>query len=483
MGESWTRRVRHWTQPTGCCDNLKAQSVTGWRRGVAQVEGVAEAWNALGRQLAASRRAAGLSQQRLASLTDYSRSTIANAETGRQRAPREFWQRCDAALGTGNALSRGYQEVAAAQRRRHIGAAAAAQQARAVMGDHIGAGAGGLREARPDGVADGSPGVDQIESIRQRLTRAVSQDVVTAASPDAWEQTVLHHGQATRGRPPGELVIELGADMAGLEMAIKWCRSASSMRRLVRVAAQMSGLMCLQFVKLDERAAFRRWALTARTAATEAGDPGTASWVLAQEAYGRYYSGDLAGAVNVARHAQGLMRRTPCVGTALAAALEARAHAARGDTRETRGALGRAETILTALDANSVTASAFGYSESQYRFHEGNAYTRLRDTRAALKAQERALEVCSPGDYTDWALIRLDRASCLAHDGDAPDAVAYATETLNRLSGEQSQGIIALRGRELVRALPVRYQAVPAVREFEELLMAAAGPSKEMPCR
>jgi tetratricopeptide (TPR) repeat protein len=133
------------------------------------------------------------------------------------------------------------------------------------------------------------------------------------------------------------------------------------------------------------------------------------------------------------------MRRTPSVGAVLAAALEARAHAAQGDGPETRLALGRAEAILAALEPGSVIASAFGYTESQFRFHEGNAYTRLRDIRPALRAQERALELCPPGDYTDWAMTRLDRASCLAQAGDTPGAVAYATETLTGLSGEQRQ--------------------------------------------
>ncbi len=126
-------------------------------------------------------------------------------------------------------------------------------------------------------------------------------------------------------------------------------------------------------------------------------------------------------------------------------------------------------------------ASAFGYTEAQFRFHEGNAYTRLREVRPALRAQERALELCPPGDYTDWAMIRLDRAGCLAQAGDAPGAVAYATETIAGLSGDQRQGIIALRGRELVRALPVRYRQAVAVREFGELLAPAAGELKEDP--
>jgi hypothetical protein len=206
----------------------------------------------------------------------------------------------------------------------------------------------------------------------------------------------------------------------------------------------------------------------------------TLSWALAQEAYGHFYSGDLSGAVNTARHAQGLVRRVPCVGAALAAALEARAHATRGDARETHDAINRAETVLASLDAASVTASAFGYSESQLRFHEGNAYTRLRAIRPALQAQDRARELCPPDDYTDWALTRLDRATCVAYHGDTPAAVAYAVETLTGLSGEQQQGIIALRGQELVRALPVKYRGSPAVQEFEELLMLA-GAAKRTP--
>lgn len=56
---------------------------------MAEAERVAEAWHALGRQLAASCRAAGLSQARLAVLADYSRSTVADTETGRQRVPRD----------------------------------------------------------------------------------------------------------------------------------------------------------------------------------------------------------------------------------------------------------------------------------------------------------------------------------------------------------------------------------------------------------
>jgi hypothetical protein len=93
-----------------------------------------------------------------------------------------------------------------------------------------------------------------------------------------------HH--MTRYRPPQDLLAELSADMTELEMAIGGCRAPGSLRRLTRVAALMSGLMCLLFVKLDEREAFQRWARTAQVAASEVGDFTALAWALAQRRTG-----------------------------------------------------------------------------------------------------------------------------------------------------------------------------------------------------
>lgn len=307
--------------------------------------------------------------------------------------------------------------------------------------------------------------------LRQGLNDALSEGTMAEASLDDWERTIIRYGRATRARPAGVLLDDLSADLAELRRAMQRYRSASALRRLTRVAAHMSGLMCLTLCKLDDRPAFRRWARTARLAADEAGQLETYSWVLAQEAYGHYYSADLLEAIDVARHAQAVVRVTPCVGAALAAALEARAHAAMGRHQETREALGRAEGILSRLDGDALAPSAFGYNEAQLRFHEGNAFTHLRDARLALTAQERALELCAPGDYTDWAMTRLDRASCLTVTGETTDALHYATETLITLSEPQRQGIITVRGYEILNALPKDQQALPAARELRELLM------------
>jgi transcriptional regulator with XRE-family HTH domain len=316
--------------------------------------------------------------------------------------------------------------------------------------------------------------VGQVELLRQGLNDAMTAGALGEPSLDDWEQSVLRYGRATRDRPAGVLLTDLTVDLAELKRILEDCRSASSLRRLTRVVAQMSGLVLLTLVKLDERSAFRRWARTARIAAVEAGDPDTHSWVRAQEAYGHYYSGDHLEAIDVAQQAHAARGRLACIGAPLAAALEARAQAALGRSSETREALARAETELGRLDAGALVPSAFGYNEAQLRFHEGNAFRHLHDSRSALRAQERALELCAPGDYTDWAMTRLDRASCLAYDGDVSGAMAYAVETLIELSDEQRQGIIVGRGQEIVAALPPPARALPAAREFNELLMESS---------
>jgi transcriptional regulator with XRE-family HTH domain len=314
-----------------------------------------------------------------------------------------------------------------------------------------------------------------LDLVRRELDSALGKGMMAGGGLDDWEQTVIRYGCATRDRPADDLLNDISADLAELRLVLERHRSASALRQLTRVAAQMSGLIGLILVKLDERTMFRGWARTARIAANEAGDPVTFSWVLAQESYGHYYNADYREAVEVACCAQDIVHGDPCVGAALAAALEGRAHAAMGHQQAAREALGHAESILSHLCGDELASSAFGYNEGQLRFHESSAYTSLHDIRSALKAQDRALELCRPNDYTDWSMTRLDRAACLAQDGDTVGALAYAVETLGSLAESQRQGIITLRGYELLNSLPERQHALPAARDFQRLLTPTNG--------
>jgi Helix-turn-helix domain len=76
-------------------------------------ERVWEQRRALGRRLAALRSRSGFSQWEFAPLTGYSRSTLSDAELGRHRLRREFWQRCDEALMSEGLLTAAYDRIEA----------------------------------------------------------------------------------------------------------------------------------------------------------------------------------------------------------------------------------------------------------------------------------------------------------------------------------------------------------------------------------
>jgi transcriptional regulator with XRE-family HTH domain len=318
------------------------------------------------------------------------------------------------------------------------------------------------------------PPVLTLEALRWQVTEAVTATELSPAAVDDWEQTAIEHGRATRHSQPAALLGNIAADFAELCSQLRRRQSSSTLRSLTRVTAQLAGLMFLTLIKLDEQDAARSWARTARVAAQEAGDPMLQSWVRAQEAYVHYYSGRYGEALAVAHHAQALVGGSPCVGAVLAAALEARALGKVRRGKDARVAIGAAEAILGALDAESVTASAFGYNEAQMRFHEGNALTHLRDIEGAWLAQQRALELYPDSDYLDRALVRLDRASCLAQDGDPSEAMRYATEALVSLTDEERQGLLTVRGREVLRSLPPAAQVMPAAKDFQGLLITSA---------
>jgi DNA-binding XRE family transcriptional regulator len=80
----------------------------------AGAESLLQMRRALGRQLAAMRNRAGLSQWDLAPLTGYSRSTLSDAELGRHRLRREFWVRCDELLKAESRLVASYDRIESA---------------------------------------------------------------------------------------------------------------------------------------------------------------------------------------------------------------------------------------------------------------------------------------------------------------------------------------------------------------------------------
>lgn len=322
-------------------------------------------------------------------------------------------------------------------------------------------------------VRPGMGPLEQADALQRGLQDALAAGPMTGAALEEWEYTVARHGRATRYRPEGELLPEILSDFADLQRLLAHRHSPHVRRRLTVAAAQLSGLMALTLLKLGDPRS-RDWWRTGRAAAAAAEDRATLSWIYAQEAYQAYYSGDMPGAVELACRSRQLAGGLPCVGPALAAPLEARAHAVLGRGEETAVALAGAEVALDRLDPGERIGSAFGYSESQLRFHSGNAWTHLGDTGRARDEHARALDLYPVDDHTDRALIRLDQAVCLAVDGDPAAAAVHATDTIVGLPEEHRNELIVYRAREVAARVP-EARTVPEARVLREVLALPAG--------
>jgi tetratricopeptide (TPR) repeat protein len=223
--------------------------------------------------------------------------------------------------------------------------------------------------------------------------------------------------------------------------------------------------MSLTLLKLEDRHGSRNWVRTARILAAETGDLSLQAWVHAQEAYFHFYDRNLISAIESAQHAETLSN-VPNVGSVLATALEARANAILGRQDEATSAASRAENYLESLDSSLIEPSAFGYDEAQLRFHQGSALTQLGKTRAALAAQERALELYPEENYLDRALVQLDKAQCLILDRDFASAIELAAATFSELERSQAKGMIAGRVMEILELLTPEAQSRSEVLEL-----------------
>ncbi|MFG1676358.1 helix-turn-helix domain-containing protein [Micromonospora sp. NPDC049282] len=426
---------------------------------------ITEAWRGLGHQLAELRTAAGHTQHVFARLVQYGRSSVANTETGRQQPDRAFWTRCDAILQTDGVLAQEYDRIVAyarQQRRASVMKTATSLRPSATLAD----------------TAEAS--LSRQDRVRRHLEVDLARHDVTTGYLESCEQAIAGHGRAARFRAPKTLLVDLLTDVEDLQLLLGRSHTAMTLRRTTRLIAQTAGLLSLTLLKLGDLPSSRRWARTARAAATEAEDPATSTWVWAQDAYWHFYAGDHAGAVAVARHAQQLAGGLATVGGTLAAALEARAHAALHTHSDAKGAIVVAEATLSRLGPEHVEPSAFGYDEAQLRFHAGNALTYLGDTAGAWAAQDRALELYPPEDYLDRSLIGLDRAVCLLHLHEAQAAAQQLADVLKQVGPDQRIGLLSNRAREILNKVPESQRKAPELRDIDDLLPSFASTKKEL---
>jgi hypothetical protein len=171
------------------------------------------------------------------------------------------------------------------------------------------------------------------------------------------------------------------------------------------------------------------------------------------------YFGDAREALNLAKKSRDLAGSTPCPAQAMAPVVEARALAmlSGADSKkevvdQAKRALARARNAFSHMKTEDQEDLAFGYTERQLYFYQGDVLTKLGQTIEAEVVLDQAL-----GKYEDHildqTLIRLDQAQCRLLDGDVNEALKIGTAALNMVGDEYLTDLIVRPALALEQAI------------------------------
>ena len=337
-------------------------------------------------------------------------------------------------------------------------------------------------------IADPTAAVDgqffgAVDRIRRRMDDALVGGTVSAIMLDEWEEATAGYGRQYMTVPPLRLLCDVLLDFGDVRRMSERRQSLEFSERLCRLAGRLAGLLGMIMINAGDPRLARSFFRTARTAADETGDRHLRAWVAVREALVPLYYGDPAEASVLARASAGLAGRNPCAAGVMAPVLEARALAWAAARREdagggaalrrARGLLGPAHEALDRLPAAERGDTAFGYTQRQLLFHEGDTLVMLGDHRGAEQAFTWSLDLYAPDEILDRSLIGLGLARCRLVADEPEAALRLGLGTLLAVPPEYRSEIMMRTARSLADTVTVRHGEQRAVREYREALVSA----------
>jgi transcriptional regulator with XRE-family HTH domain len=329
-----------------------------------------------------------------------------------------------------------------------------------------------------DGLGDaGSAFFGAVDRIRRRMDDALLAGKASEAMIDRWEQTTAAYGTEYLTAPPLRLLCDALLDLSDVRRMCAERQPVESAERLCGLGGRLAGLAGIILINLGDPRLARSFFRTARIAADETGDRRLRAWVTAREALVPLYYGDPGEALALANSAAGLAGRNPCAAGVMASAVAARAMARmagpgrRSAVDQAREMLDRAHDALDGLPASEQADTAFGYTQRQLFFHEGDTLLALGDGQRAARAFARALRSYQPGEFLDRSLIVLGQARCLLEAGQPEQALRLSQDALLGLERGRRPEIVLRAARVLGGLVAARYGGLPAVREYRDALL------------
>lgn len=345
-----------------------------------------------------------------------------------------------------------------------------------------------LRRAQLHLLADGASEVGEgffgaADRIRRRMDDALASGTVSVTMLDQWEETRACYGRRYLAEPPLPLLCDVLLDFGDVRRMAQHRQPLEFSERLCRLAAQLAGLAGMVMIDVGQQRLARAFFRTARTAADETGDRHLRAWATVREAFVPLYYGDPGEAASLARAGSDLAGRKLSVSTSMAPVLEARSLARtadRADTGRRSAALRRASALLEsarqAFDQLSPAQSndgAYGYTERQLLFHEGDTLVRLGDHAGAEVAFREALRSYPREEILDRTLIGFGLAQCRLEAGQPEEALRLSRDTLLGLPPQNRSELCVRAAWSLGQRTADRHADLPAVREYREALLSA----------
>ncbi len=354
-----------------------------------------------------------------------------------------------------------------------------------------GPGAGGeadddvVRRALLRLIADAGTPVDgrffgAADRVRRRMDDALLGGSVSATMLDQWEDTACGYGRQYRSAPPLRLLCDVLLDLGDIRRMCEERQPLDFAERLCRLAARLAALSGMTMINIGDQRLARSFFRTARMAADETGDRHLRGWVAVRESMVPLYYGDPGEAAMLARAGGDLAGRNSSVAGVMAPVMEARALAklASGENSSVREALERAKAALDRAHlalgglAGEVRGdTAFGYTERQLLFHQGDALVSLGDHKGAEKAFGRSLQMYSRCEILDRSLITLGRARCRLEADEPEEALRLSRDTVLALPRQHRSGLVVRTARSLGESAAAKHGDLPAIREYREALL------------
>lgn len=346
----------------------------------------------------------------------------------------------------------------------------------AVGAGRIAGGAEGDRSV----LAPDSQVLGAIENIRRRMDQTIVSSTVSPAMLDHWEQTTNGFGRLYMNTDPDRLLYDVLLEFSAVRRALESRQPIEMQERLCKMAAQLAGLAGMIMIDLGDHREARAFFRTGRLAADETGDRALRAWVTARESLVPLYYGDPREALILARKSRDLAGQTPCAARTMAPVVEARALAKMttpGGPRhevveQAKRALYRARAAFSQMNASDQEDPAFGYTERQLYFYQGDVLVKLGQTLEADVLLEQALGKYVGGDLLDQTLIRFDRALCRHLEGDLDAALAMAKEALDAISNDYCTDLMLRPAYDLIKTMRAKYGDLPKIMEFQDQVNA-----------